>query len=163
MPGRSTPYEASAVRRSRRRGAVLAEFAIAFPVVLLAYLCFLQMAQGFTAGLVMRHATIVLARYASVSLPNRFIPDPADHAGSTNNPSFEDAARRALGPWQNAVHVKDVDVQVDGRDAWATLRTRADFEYACHVPMGKLIVCKDGVLTRTIRINSPLSGATYVR
>lgn len=152
------------------KGAVLAEFAVAFPVLITTYFCFLQMAQAYTAGLVLRHATVVTARYASVSLPSRFIPDRADHTGQGRgngqggNPAWEEVALAALGPWKNVARVKQVSVTIagGGADPWADVQTKADYEYTCRVPVAKYIVCRGGVLTRTVRVTSPLQGATYV-
>jgi len=148
--------------RLRRRGAVLIEFVIALPALLLPYLCFLQMAQAFTAGLVMRHATMTVARYASVAYPAKFIP-AANHANgqTANSPSWPEAAAEALGPWKNVVRVKGADVSFAGNDPWGDVRVKVDYEYTCHIAIGRLIVCKDGVLSRTIRVVSPLQGATY--
>jgi hypothetical protein len=152
------------VSRTRSRGAVLAELVVAFPVLLLAYLCFLQMAQSFAAALAMRHATVILARYASVTYPSRFIPkaDRADGTGG-RNPQWDDAVTAALGAWKDVIRVKAVSVEFEGgsRDPWGNIQSKVDYEYSCHVPIGKFIVCKNGFFTRTVRVVSPLHGATY--
>jgi hypothetical protein len=159
------PGEARGRFAAAERGAVLAEFIVAFPVLMLTYFSFLQMAQAFTAGLVMRHATVAVARYASVAYPTRSIPDGADRAtdGAGDNPSWREAAMQALGPWKDVVRVKAADVRVEGelRDGQGDLETRVDYEYSCHVPMAKYIVCRGGRITRSVRVESPLHGATY--
>jgi hypothetical protein len=148
-------------RHADKRGAVLAEFVLAFPVLLLTYLCCLQMAQAYTAGLVMRHAAAVVARYASVSYPNRFIPDKADRQNGGTNPTWTEAARGALGPWRNVVRVKGAVVDFAGNDPWGDVVVKVDFEYSCHVQIANLIVCRDGLMTRTIHVATPLQGGTY--
>jgi len=146
---------------ARQRGAVLIEFVIALPALVLPYLCFLQMAQAYTASLVMRHATMTVARYASVSYPSRFIPAADQATGQRGSPSWNDAAVEALGPWKNVVRVKGAEVTFGSKDPWGDVSVKVDYEYACHVMVGRWIVCRDGLLNRTVRIVSPLQGATY--
>jgi hypothetical protein len=151
--------------RSDQRGAVLAEFVIAFPVLLAAYLCFLQMAQVYVAALVMRHSTVVVARYASVAYPSKFIPDQADRAregGGELNPSWREAAQDGLGPWKDVIRIKGAKVSLEsGNDPLSEIETKIDFEYACHVPIGRLIVCQDGLKLRSVQVFSPMNGAQY--
>jgi hypothetical protein len=148
------------------KGAVLAEFIVALPVLLLSYFCFLQMGQAYTASLVMRHASMIVARYASVSYPTSFIStaDQSDDTG-LRNASWKDVAQTGLGPWRDVVVVRGVQVHLAGgtRDPSGEIETKVDFVYSCHVPIAKFIVCQNTTFSRSIRVLSPLHGARYVR
>jgi Flp pilus assembly protein TadG len=160
----SVPLQACRRLGAEQRGAALAEFIVAMPVLLLAYLSFLQMAHVYAASLVMRHATAVLARYASVSYGNNFIATE-DQATGGDNPSWRDAAIEALGPWKTVVTVRgepQVRFQGGTRDPWGDIETRAEFQYTCSVPMAKDIVCRNGVVIRSLQAVSPLHGARYI-
>jgi len=150
--------------KADQRGAVLVEMVLALPLLLLTYLSFLQIAQTFTAGLVMRHATVVVARYASVAYPAQVIPDESDRAGSSGgrSPDWSEAARRGLGPWADVVRVKDATVRLDwSRDGTGELESKVEYEYSCHIPIAKFIVCRDAHIKRTLQVRSPLHGAHY--
>jgi hypothetical protein len=145
------------------KGAVLAEFLAAMPALLTTYLCFLQMAHVYAAGTVMRHATVVCARYASVAFPTNFIPNAADHARAdgARNASWLEAVNYALGPWKGAVVVKSVDVQYGGGNPWGDVNAKVDYEYSCRVPVASRIVCRNAVVNKTIRASIALNGARY--
>ncbi|WP_394828301.1 TadE/TadG family type IV pilus assembly protein [Pendulispora albinea] len=151
--------------RREERGAVAVEFLIAFMPLLYAFLCFTQMAFGFTAGVVMRHATTVVARYASVV--EGCVPHVAEAAEGEGNENYMAAAKAALGPWNGRITVEKINVSYPGGSGagcskpFGDVSTTVAFRYQCGVPIGKNIFCRSGVLSKEIRAVSPNHGACY--
>lgn len=136
-----------------RRGAVLAEFAVALVPLFYAFFCFTQFAKIAVATQVMHHATTVAARYAMVSYP-ACIP----HVGAGEDSDLTTAARQALGPFAGSVTVQSVSASYGG-GPFGDITTTATYAYNCDVPMGRMI-CGSGY-THTVSVTFPHSGARY--
>ncbi|WP_394843203.1 pilus assembly protein [Pendulispora brunnea] len=135
------------------QGAIAVEFVIAFMPMALAFFSFTQLGFAYTAGIVMRHAATVTARYASVTqgkcMPGSPSSDPAA------------AAKAALGPWSSKISVQGVEASYTGAGPQGPLPTTVRFAYTCTVPLGKNIVCNGGKLQKEIRVTLPHHGASY--
>jgi Flp pilus assembly protein TadG len=142
------------------KGAVLAEFVIAFVPLLTTFFSFVQLSKIATARLVLKHGTIVGARAASViSNANNNTPDATgDGKGDITN-----AVKGAMGPWVSKGAIS-VDVQVNDQSTrddpygWVTVTVKAT--YKCTVPMG-FIACGGGTKQLEESYRMPHQGAIY--
>jgi len=137
-----------------RRGAVLAEFAVAIVPMLYAFFCFTQFSKLAIATTVMQHATTVAARYAMVAYPSCI---PKTGAGPDSN--LQSAATSALGPFSSNISVQGVSASYGGGDPWGDITTTATYNYRCDVPLGNTIC--GGNTTKTFTVTLPHSGARY--
>lgn len=154
-----------------RRGAVLVEFIVAFMPLMITFSSFAQMAQIVTARLMLRHATVVGARAASViSNANNNTPDQKQ---GNNQDEIKAAVIAALGPtdpktglglWEKTMGDLTVDVndQSSCDDPYGLVTVRVRANYRCAVPFGNRLVCG---LTGTHPIDDqlgfPHQGARY--
>ena len=135
------------------QGAIAVEFVIAFMPMALTFFTFTQLGFAYTAGIVMRHAAVVTARYASVTQGKCMPGSP-----SSDLPA---AAKAALGPWSSKIEVQSVEASYKGGGPYDPLPATLRFAYTCNVPLGKNIVCNGGKLQKEVRVTLPHHGAPY--
>ncbi len=143
------------------KGAVLAEFVIAFVPLLTTFFNFVQLSKVATARLVVKHGTIAGARAAAViSNANNNTPDAKNDGKS----DITNAVKMAMGPWVARGAISGVDVQVNDQSSredpygWVTVTVRAT--YRCTVPMGQL-ACLGGTKQLEESYRMPHQGAIY--
>ncbi len=145
---------------SDKRGAVAAEFVIAFMPLITSFLCFTQAGQLYTAHLVFRHAALAAGRAAITSIgpclpKNKVAVTPDDPRR---------AAFAALGhhAWQSSFDRLEVKPDYrDKSDAYGDVTTTTKGRYKCIVPMGKSIVCEGGFVNMKEEVTLPHQGAAY--
>jgi len=146
---------------SDKRGAVAAEFVIAFMPLITAFLCFTQAGQLYTAHLVFRHAALAAGR-AAITTIGPCMPKNDKHPTSPDD--VRRAALAALGQhaWQSSFDRLDVSpVYKDASDAYGDVQTTTKARYKCNVPMGKNIVCQGGFMNLQTEVTLPHQGARY--
>jgi len=150
-----------------RRGAVIAEFAIAFMPICTMFLCLVQLSRYSLARLAVLHAAQVSVRACAVIVA----PDPG-HDNQLDGPDtdVELAATNAMKPFEGSGEIKhDPPVCThDGADD-ATNNGNGDTDtvtmtghYTCNVPVAKHIVCPSGTKTITTIAQFPHQGAKYI-
>jgi hypothetical protein len=142
-------------RRCASRGAVVVEFAIAIVPILIMFFTFIQLAQSYTATLVVRHAAYCGARTAAVILP----PNP----GETGDPQDVDrAVHLALGNWDKSFESVKIE-KIPAPAPYELVTVEVTAVYKCSVPLGGRIACgADGLLElHTVVAKFPNQGARY--
>lgn len=146
------------------KGAALAEFAVAFGVLIWLFFGLMQVAQIFIAHLVFHHAAVVAARCAAVefgdNLPGSYVAsDPTSHC--------RDAGIAALGYgiWRKTVFNLQVAPTYQGGNdhlkQYDPVTTVVTADYECHVPLGKKLICSGGDKHWSISVMMPHEGAMY--
>jgi hypothetical protein len=146
-----------------RKGAVLAEFAIAFMPICTMFLVAVQLSRYLVCRMVVTHAAEVSARACAVIID----PDPG-HDKHVDGPDsdVQTAAHMIMtsfgGPLggheirisdPTCTHVGDANGGID--------TVKIDATYTCDVPVAKRIVCSGGTKTFTITTHFPHQGAEY--
>jgi Flp pilus assembly protein TadG len=145
-----------------KRGAVLAEFAIAILPMLMAFFGFWQVSMLITAKMLVRHAAAVGARAAAVMV-----------GGGDTNPTFEgeeqgteddvrNAVQGAMGTWgENGILTAATEVHdTGGPNGRVTVDVTAAFK--CTTPLGGRFVCGgSGTLPIHETASMPKQGAQY--
>lgn len=147
-----------------RKGAVLAEFAIAFMPICAMFLCVCQLAQYSIDRLAVLHAAQVAVRACSVIKE----PDP----GSEANPPLDGketdigrAAQIALTPFEQSsigqlTHEDPECTHEDPANGGTdTVTLKASF--TCKVPVASKIICPEGTKDITVHAQFPHQGAEY--
>ncbi len=144
------------------RGAVLAEFAIAFMPIMTIYLTMLELAHYFVIREVVVHAANVTARAAAV------VGDTNQPGGGKVNGAFPDdckaAGQFALQPWiKNGINVQNikVDCTQDANDTYGQDTGHITADYTCSVPVAKYICCSGGSKKIDVTSSFPHQGAKY--
>jgi Flp pilus assembly protein TadG len=147
--------------RARYRGAVTLETLIAVIPFLTFFFTCVQLAQLFTADLVVKHATMCATRAAVVVL-NEDETNPGDNGPDSD---VVNAAALALGPWLTDGHLQDVSV------TWKDASSRSDPSgkvsvtvtgaFQCRVPLGNVLVCGGTSRRLTFTATLPHQGAKY--
>lgn len=143
------------------RGAVLAEFAIAFMPIMTIYLTMLELSHYFVIREVVIHAANVTARACAVVGPVNDAPPgvngPIDDAKA--------AGEWALQPWiKSGLNIKNIKVeclQGDAADQYAEDSGHITADYKCTVPVAKVIICGNGTKPIDITSSFPHQGAKY--
>ena len=144
-----------------RRGAVLAEFAIAFMPICAMFLCVCQLSHYSINRLAVLHAAEVSVRACAV------IKEPDPGSGSQlDGPEtdIERAADVALQPFEGAngslTHDPPQCVH-SGTNNGGTDTVTLTATYTCNVPVAKRIICPSGPKTITVHAQFPHQGACY--
>lgn len=153
-------------RRRRRflrgtRGAVLAEFILAFMPIMTIYLTMLELAHYFVIREVIVHAANATARACAVVGPTNDAP-----AGKNGDTADAKAAGEwALKPWMaSGNNVKNVTVectQAAAADPYGQDNGHITADYTCSVPIAKAIACAGGSKKIDVRSSFPHQGAKY--
>jgi len=113
-------------RRRRQEGAVYVEFLVAFPIMLMFFLCLIQLGLIYTANLSVEHAATRAARAAVVVLPDdpeRYDGDPIHRIDP--EPAEPSSAPGSLGTILEVItalaHNSDDRMDVIRRAAWIPL------------------------------------------
>ncbi len=144
---------------SNERGAVAAEFVLAFMPLITAFLCFTQAGQLYTAHIVFKHAALAAGRAAITTIG----PCMPKNKRPTSPDDVRRAAFAALGQhaWQSSFDRLDVKPSYQDSDAYGDVKTTTKARYKCNVPMGKNIVCQGGFVNMKQEIVLPHQGARY--
>jgi len=152
-----------------RRGAVLAEFAIAFMPICTMFLCVAQLSRYSIARLAVLHAAQVSVRACAVIQD----PDPG-HNDNLDGPDsdVQRAADLVMKPFEGAsgeithnpptcTHDGADDATLHGNGG--TDKVTMDATYNCQIPVANRIVC-GGSLKKTISVIAqfPHQGAQYI-
>lgn len=147
-----------------RRGAVLAEFAIAFMPICTMFLCLVQQSRYSVARLAALHAAQVSVRACAVIIQ----PNPG-HDANLNGPDsdVQRAADIAMGPFEGSgeiSHSPPTCTQPQGNtpENGTTDEVSMDMTYTCQVPVAQKIICPNGSLHNTFHAQFPHQGARYV-
>lgn len=163
-------------RRSRgrgTRGAVLAEFIIAFMPIMTIYMSLLELSHYFVVREVLSHGANIVARSCAVightNQPggdawNGYYGDPQ------NNDAVE-AGKWALKPWMGSQflggpkNVKNIKIECtqDDKDPYGEDYSHITADYTCSVPIAKNLVCSGGAKKIDIKSSFPHQGAKYVQ
>ncbi len=143
-----------------RRGAVLAEFAIAFMPICTMFLCVVQLSRYSIARLAVLHAAQVSVRACAVIID----PDPG-HEVSLDGPDsdVQRAASIAMAPFEGSGEISHTPPTCthEGEDNGGTDTVAMDGHYSCTIPVAKRLVCSGGDKTFTVHAQFPHQGAKY--
>jgi hypothetical protein len=143
-----------------RRGAVLAEFAIAFMPICAMFLCVAQFSRYSIARLTTLHAAQVSVRACAVIID----PMPG-HDVQLEGPDsdYERAAQIAMAPFEGSGEITHSNPKCvhDGDDNGGTDTVTMDATYNCRVPLARHIICSGGPKNFTVTAQFPHQGAKY--
>lgn len=143
-----------------RRGAVLAEFAIAFMPICTMFLCVVQLSRYSIARLAVLHAAQVSVRACAVIID----PDPG-HEVQLDGPDsdVERAATIAMKPFEGSGEISHGPPKCthDGPENGGTDTVEMNGTYDCRIPVAKRIVCAGGSKDFTVHAQFPHQGARY--
>jgi hypothetical protein len=143
-----------------RRGAVLAEFAIAFMPICTMFLCVCQLSRYSIARLAVLHAAQVSVRACAVIQK----PNPG-HSKSIDGPDtdVQRAAQVAMKPFEGSGEIKHDDPTCthDGEPNGGTDTVTMTGTYTCMIPVAKRIICSSGPKTISVTAQYPHQGADY--
>ena len=146
-----------------RKGAVLAEFAIAFMPICAMFLCVCQLARYSIDRLAVLHAAQVAVRACAVIKE----PDPGSDT-KLDGPESDigRAAEIALAPFEGSTGTGELshseptcDHTGEANGGTDTLTLKATF--TCKIPLASKIVCSDGDKDITVHAQFPHQGAYY--
>lgn len=145
-----------------KKGAVLAEFAIAFMPVCTLFLVLMEVTRYSMARMAMEHAAGVSVRACSVIQT----PQNQGTANLDGDPGkdMQTAAEAALEPWKKTKTLTSITATCDppgGRNSTDTATVEAD--YHCDIPVAGKIVCGFGGKKKmTLSARMAHQGADYV-
>ena len=153
--------------RRGKRGAVLAEFIIAFMPIIAMSLCVAQLSRYAIARLAVMHAAEVSVRACAVIID----PDPG-HEKQVDGPDsdVQTAAHIAMKPFGGdlggtEIHISDPtcthDEGLDVNGNGGTDTVTIDAKYTCTIPLARWIVCGGGSKNWTVTAMFPHQGAKY--
>ncbi len=147
-----------------KRGAVLAEFIIAFMPICAMFLCVAQLSRYAIARLAVMHAAEVSVRACAVIID----PDPG-HDAQLDGPDtdVQKASHMAMKPFGgndfggNEIRVTDPQCSHEGEANGGTDTVTMDATYTCTIPLARWIVCGGGSKQWTMTAQFPHQGADY--
>lgn len=161
---------------TQKKGAVLAEFIIAFVPMMNMFFCFTQYAQTAIANLVLRHAATAGARAAIVTYGScetnqgnedcaSFNPGANIEQGETPERIIRDATVITLAGWADKFDAINIDYRTGTTAGFADphgiVRVTVRGSYRCDTPLARYIMCAGGHVQMTEYAELPLQGALY--
>lgn len=146
-----------AARRMNDKGAVLAEFAIAFMPICTLFLVLMQFGRYQVARVASHHAASVAARACAV------IKEPNPGGADINGPEsdVEKAVKIAMKTFEGSeIHTASVTCDHSG-DEYGMDTATVEVEYTCQVPVARQIICPSGSITLTQKAKMGHQGARY--
>jgi hypothetical protein len=149
-----------------RKGAVLAEFAIAFMPICAMFLVLCQLSRYYIARLAVMHAAQVAVRACAVI----YEPQPGFEKKLDGDPAeVVTAAKTAMAPFNQSnasgheVYIDDpkCDAEEVGQANGGTDKVEIVGHYNCTIPLARGIVCPSGEKTWTVEAQFPHQGADY--
>ena len=147
-----------------RRGAVLAEFIVAFMPICAMFLCTAQLSRYAIARLAVTHAAEVSARACAVIID----PMPGHEKELDGKDSeVQDAAHIAIKPFGGTdfggqeIKIEDPTCEHTGDSNGGTDTVKINATYHCMIPLAHNIVCSTGDKTWTEQVSFPHQGADY--
>lgn len=151
------------MKRSRlgNRGAVLAEFAMAFMPIATMFLCVMQFSRWQVARIATYHAASVSARACAVIVS----PNPGGEAINGPDTDVEKAAEMAMatfgGKSGTEIKLEKAECQHSG-DEYGMDTATVTVTYTCTVPVAKAFVCPGGNRQIVSTAQMGHQGAKYV-
>lgn len=145
-----------------RKGAVLAEFAIAFLPVATMFLFVVQFARFEMCRLASWHAANVAVRACSVINAGGDEINPGGDKANGPKEDADKAARTAVKSFVGAEYALSEPVtcqHAGGASGTDTVNVKST--YTCQVPVGKRLMCPSGSRSWTVTARMPHSGAKY--
>jgi Flp pilus assembly protein TadG len=154
-----------------KKGAALAEFALALFPLLWMFFTLMQVGELFINHLVLHHAAVVAARCAVVykqgtSAPN--LPMAGDYTTTPADTECKNAAIAGVGKYFWFKSILGITVQMDfagGTDhiaQYGDVTTTVKGQYKCAVPLGRTLVCGSShSKTFDFVLKLPHEGAMY--
>lgn len=145
------------------RGAVLAEFVIAFVPIMTMFFTFVQLSQLATAKLVQEHGAIIGARAAAV-YTNEHKTNPTFKEGM-HDAEVKQGVLNAMKPFIDNGQISGVNVTVEDESSesdpygWVSVEVTAT--YHCKVPMGQLACGGRTKQLKAVKMKMPHQGALY--
>ena len=151
------------IRRSTA-GYVTTETVLTFPVFVTRFMTFVQLAHLEVASLATEHAAVTATRAAAVIRADdpRFYDSAVGVARGTRLAEITDAARI---PLRVTAERPEVRVSFPDRAVFREgdqVRLRADYAYACTVPIGRWVCGASGTKRIVREATMPYQGAGYV-
>ncbi len=144
-----------------KRGAVLAEFAVAIMPLLLGFFVFFQVAVMVVAKMFVRHATICAARAGIVIKGGGDTNPMMDGEPQGTDGDIDNAFKGGLGMWgQSGMLAGSVTVSDPGGPT-GDVTANSTVNFNCSVPLGGRIVCAGGPILMTDTATLPKQGARY--
>lgn len=145
-----------------RKGAVLAEFAIAFLPVATMFLFVVQFARFEMCRLASYHAANVAVRACSVINVGGDEINPGGDKANGPKEDADRAAKTAVRSFTGAEYqiTEPVTCQHAG-GASGTDTVTVKSSYTCQVPVGKRLMCPSGSCTWNVTARMPHNGAKY--
>lgn len=145
-----------------KKGAVLAEFAIAFLPVATMFLFVVQFARFEMCRLASYHAANVAVRACSVINVGGDQYNPGGDKANGPKDDADRAARTAVKSFAGSEYklTEPVTCQHSGNESGTdTVTVKSSF--TCQVPVGKRLMCPSGSRTWTVTARMPHNGAKY--
>lgn len=144
-----------------KRGAVAAEFAIAFMPLASTFLAFTQEAQLYTAHLVFKHAALAAGRAAITTVGPCNPGADKDHRRDPQDVQVAAFDALGAGAWQGHFASVQASATYAKGDQYGPVTTKTTATYLCTVPLGKSIVCTGDQVKMQEQIVLPHQGARY--
>jgi len=146
---------------AEKRGAVAAEFVIAFMPLAITFFSFTQVGQLYTGHLVFKHAALAAGRAAITTVGPCNPGADKDHRRDPQDVQI--AAFNALGEgaWQGHFASVQANATYGGGDQYGPVTTKTTARYHCTVPLGSKIVCTGGFVNMEEQVILPHQGANY--
>ncbi len=156
----STPKKSSLA--SSTQGAVLPEFVVVIGPLLVAFFSLLQLTQLYVSNIVIKNATLVACRAASVTQPapgGLHNPD-GDEANYANLGYLVDAARASMTE-SDRTRFQSISPVVNIDAAAHMTEVRMDATFHCTIPLGWRIACGGDYITLHGAARMPYHGVRY--
>jgi Flp pilus assembly protein TadG len=159
-----------------RRGAVLAEFAIAFMPICTMFLCVAQFSRYMVARMAVMHAAEVAVRACAVTLDPNPGTESQLNGSDTDYQTAADMVLKSnpLNPIQQWTGFVGATSELQYSPANCTVQASPpntnggtdtvtiDATFTCGVPVAQRIICSGGPKTFTMTAQFPHQGAEYV-
>ncbi len=147
--------------RRDKRGAVLAEFAIAFLPVAAMFVSITQFARFEICRLASLHAANVAVRACAVTNVGGDGINPGGDKVNGPATDADKAARQVLKPFLGGeLSAEQVTCQHSG-DAMGDDTVNIKMTYNCQVPLGRTLMCNGNQKQWTVKASYPHQGAVY--
>ncbi len=149
--------------RRNIRGAVLAEFAIAFMPICAMFLVLVQLGRLEISRLAVLHAATVSVRACSVIIE----PEPGFENGvDGKEEDVKTAAHMAMKPFGgdlggNEIKITEPECKHAGDANGGTDTVTIDATYTCNIPLARNVVCPAGTKEFQVTAQFPHQGAEY--
>jgi len=139
------------------RGAVLAEFSLAFLPIAAMFTVLMEVSRYSIARIAVQHAASVSVRACSVIQEPQYGPGSKEGVDGTEA-DIETAGKMALKPWMDSNTLSDVTVDCPAQgDPSGTDEATVKASYHCSIPLGGQLVCGTMAFTSINSTNGSVS------